>query len=403
MPYEIKFEHPPAGHAVQAAKKGETATIQFLEFTSTEDGQHFIRRLEGVPAEILRRLSDQVQVPPSQVDSLLAIIRKDGSATIFLNELPQIVSVRFSRATKRGDAVDKNDIVDIAELRLGDVDIPADCSVVLLFSVGWRKGYFYDFGPTGADAIPRSYDCAKVFGQCYTNVLFQERLSIADDEWEAFFKSKWFPFSGLKHDTTEKFIEYVRAGWDPDELTERVIEEVNGYVDRFLESWSRHPVFKPHLAVLRRAIEHFQNDDYLSCAGLLYPRIEGIMRGHADSNGGGSTGQCELADAAVASKTGNPTCLLLPRKFNEYLKDVYFATFTPGDEDIGASRNSVSHGVAAPDRLDAKAAVIGILVAHQLFYCCEYDTNELATTKTSDNHDGGETAQADEVGQQNNT
>ena len=73
----------------------------------------------------------------------------------------------------------------------------------------------------------------------------------------------------------------------------------------------------------------------------------------------------------MATKIENEECLLLPRKFSAYLRDVYFAGFNPGDQDIDVSRHSVAHGVASTSVFNRKSALVGILVAHQLFYCLD--------------------------------
>ena len=85
MPYEITFDNIPAGYSLSSSKKGETGTIQVSvrEFTSSEDGDLFISRLEGFPAEIVSKLPPRIS--PSQIDHLLAIIRIDKTATVYVN------------------------------------------------------------------------------------------------------------------------------------------------------------------------------------------------------------------------------------------------------------------------------------------------------------------------------
>jgi len=51
MPFDIDLGMPPAGYAVSSARADEDVIISFREFTSTEDGQHFIKRLEGIPSD----------------------------------------------------------------------------------------------------------------------------------------------------------------------------------------------------------------------------------------------------------------------------------------------------------------------------------------------------------------
>jgi hypothetical protein len=372
MPVEIDLGNPPAGYTLTAARSDEEVAIQFLEFTSTEDGQHFIQRLEGLPNDILMRLSPRIH--PSQVDSLLAVVRRDGTATVYVNELVQRARVRASRPVQAGEPVTKNDIIDVDCLELG-VEIPDDAGFLFVFSVGWRKGLFYDFGPVGGpDPQLRQYDVAKVFGQAYCHVMFQERFSISDAEWNALFAAKWFPFAGLRNESIDALISHVRCGWAPDEKLDDFVAEVNGRATQMLDGWRTHSSFAPHIAILERAIERFRNDDFVSCTGLLFPRIEGILRTHHTSLGTANRpSPGNLTNSAVASRIDNEKCLLLPHRFAAYLRDIYFANFNPVAQDIDVSRHSVAHGVATASEFNRKSALLGLLVVHQLFYFLEND------------------------------
>jgi hypothetical protein len=380
MPYVLKFGKLPVGRALSGArKKGETVTVQYIEFTSTEDGQQFIKALEGFPDDILKLLAHQcgVTVPPSCIDNMLAIINRDQTATVYLNELRQILTVRASRAIRTGEPVAKNDIADIHKMELHGIDIPPDSGVVFLFSVGWRKGLFWDFGPLNPTApANRSFDCSAVFAQLYAHVLFQERFSILESEWDSLFRVRFFPFAGVKNETVESVLSYLRAGWGISDLTNTIIAEVRQRLPGFVESWRAHPVFQPHIVILERAVERFNNSDYISCVALLLPRIEGILRSHhVDIAFGKGLGQSNLAESAVASSITAEKCLLLPAKFKDYIQKVYFAGFdstvAPCDQSIAISRHSVAHGVASPDAFTPMAAATSFLVLHQLFYCFE--------------------------------
>ena len=140
---------------------------------------------------------------------------------------------------------------------------------------------------------------------------------------------------------------------------------------------------KPHLDILERAVKGFQNDDYIVCAGLLYPRIEGIVRTHLDAETSSRKTQKKLAQAAVGSKLGNEQSALLPRRFRDYLFKVYFADFFSASAHVEVSRNSVAHGTASASKFNRKSAVIGILIAHQLFYFLENRTNGTEPNESS--------------------
>ena len=378
MPVEIDLGMPPAGYA--AAPKRATDTtglIQYREFTSTEDGQHFIRRLEGIPNDILGKLP--TPTPASRVDHLLALCHRDGTATVYLNELEIRASVRWRgyRSVDAGEPVTTDDFVDVERIELG-VHIPEDVGALFIFSVGWRKGMFYDFGPVGGPSPrPRAEDVAAILGRCYCHVLFQERFGISDTEWRDLFEAQWFPFTALRAATIDKLLDHVRSGWEPDELLDDIVVEVKGNVPRMLQGWRNHSSFKPHLDTIERAVEGFQNDDdYIGCTGLLYPRVKEVRRTHLDATTGSQDTQKKLAQAAVGSKLGNEQSPFLPRRFQHYLDDVYLPNFSPTPRhDTKMSRNSEVRGTASASRLDRKSAVIAILIVHQLFYILENGAN----------------------------
>lgn len=376
--FDINLGMPPTGYSLTAARAEETVKVQYLEFTSSEDGQHFVDRLEGFPNDVLDKVNLQALIRPSEVEQMLAIIRSDGTAKIFINEAVVLVATcRVSRPMEAGSAVRRSDIIDIDRIEL-NTKVADDAGIMLLFSVGWRKGLFYDFGPiSGPQPSPRDYDLNSLLGQAYCYVSFQERFKISEDEWARLFQRKWFPFSGLRHETIQSIIAHVRAEWEPDDLLEAIVEEVTQRLPDMLISWTRHPSFEPHISILERAVERFQNRDYVSCTSLIYPRIEGILRTHQISVGGqyemSSSG---LSHAAVSSKISNDLCLLMPRKFGQYLREVYFANFNPNADKVDISRHSIAHGVADSSAFNEKSAVIGLLVLHQLFYFLEKNNSK---------------------------
>ena len=367
MPVEVDLGHPPVGHVIEAASKGEMAKIAFREFTSTEDGQLFVQRLEAVPSDILSKLPNSVI--PSQVDTMLAIIRSDGKATVYINELKQLLVARAARPIEVGMPVTKDDIADIERLEL-DVRIQDNSGFLFLFSIGWRKGLFYDYSPImGKYKQPRRYDVGIALGRAYCHVLFQNMFSISEKEWDAIMVSKWFPFIGLSHRLIDELIQQVRHNWEPDEKLDEIVEEVKERVPGMIESWRDHSSFSPHIDIVSRGVERFLDSDYISCTGLLFPRIEGIMRTyHAGQVTNRRASPVNLTASAVGAKRNNDHSLFLPHRFEAYLRDVYFAKFKRWDENSDVSRHSVAHGVASASEFNRKSAVISILIIHQLFY-----------------------------------
>ena len=377
MPYKITLENTPTGYAGTYAKADELVQVIFREFISTEDGQHFIKRLEGGVNPILEKLPSTVLA--STIDHLLAITFKGGETTVYVNELDIQGTVRVARPVKAGQGMTKDDIADIVHLDLG-VDIPEDAGFIFVFSVGWRKGLFFDYGPILPNQEPRLYDVGSVLAQSYAHVLFQELFSITESEWECLSQGKWFPFVGLGKDTIDGLISYARAGWDLDEKLDNIVAEVKSRAPDMLDSWSNSPVFSTHIEILERAVERYLSDDPMSCAGLLFPRIEGIMRSyHASMGSTEQPSQGNLSTSSVSADIRNEKCLLLPHRFEKYLREVYFANFDPSASHIDASRHSVSHGVASAAEFSLKNATISILIVHQLFYFLRSEGDQSTT------------------------
>ena len=366
MPFEINIEKPPVGYALFSGKEGDKFPIVFREFTSTEDGQYFIQRLEGM-SYVLQNLPSLIK--PSQIDNMLVIYHSNGRVTAYVNELEQRLFIRFAGPIEAGTSITKDDIADVERLEIG-VQIPDDVGFSFVFSIGWRKGLFYDFGPVGLpEPQIRQYDVTRALGQSFCHVLFQERFSISDAEWNALFATKWFPFVGLRNETIETLINHIRSDWDPDEMINNIVSEINENVQQMLDSWRTHSSLARHLPILERAIDRFQNDDHVSCTGLLFPRIEGILRTHHSSSGSENRpSPSNLSKSAVAAKIQNEESLLLPHRFREYLENVYFKDFDPDVPDIDISRHSIAHGVANASNFNSKSAAISILIIHQLFY-----------------------------------
>lgn len=378
MPHEVVFELMPIGVAATSTRAEDgVASIRGQEFTSTEDGQLFIHRLERFPQKLLDMLETQcgVTIQASTVDHILAIVRLDRTATVYINELPHTLVVRASRPFKRGEAVFKNDLIDIERLNLGDINIPADAGVLFLFSAGWRKGLFFDFLPLHPHRpTSRTFDCATVFGQLFTRVFFQERFSILDSEWEILLRAKLFPFVGLANETLDRMLSHLRAGWPLSELSDAIVLEVKARINEYLAIWRDDSNFKAHRQVLDRAAERFLAEDYMSSIGLLLPRIEGILRSHHLTIGRqDKPTQAALTESAVSAKSNSGSSALLPLRFQEYLNQVYFASFDgqtiPGAADIDVSRHSVAHGVVSQASFTPFNTALAFLVLYQLFYC----------------------------------
>jgi len=374
--FDVTFDNIPIGYSLNAAKAGDTVHVISAEFCSSEDGELFFSRLEGFPRAILSLIYRQHRTIIFEPDivNMVAIIRRDRKATVHINAPAKFTGqARRPRPLRAGTPIDRDDIADVKEIVFEGIDFPTDAGVVIVFSVGWRKGLFYDLAPVCPGRVLRDYEIPGLLGGCYAYLLFRNRFTLSETDWLTLFESEWFPFAALPENTIEKIIEYGRTGQSLDDLLGRVESDVLEVVPRQMAIWESIESFKEHMTVFRTALERYEAKDYTSCIHLLYPRIEGVLRtvqkllGHPRK-----ASQKDLAGTVISQAVGprhKELSPLLPQKLNEYLVQCYFAGFDPEADDHDLSRHTVSHGVVPADKLDLKGATISFLLLSQLAFC----------------------------------
>jgi hypothetical protein len=371
MPYEVVFDGLPAGYSMKAARTGEECPLIVREFTSSEDGELFISRLEGMPSELIRMIPDGHRVPFSMVDSLLAVIRRDRTASVWLNDVPTVLSIRAKKEIQAGNFVVEDDIADVDRIAFRGVDIPDDVGVLWIFSQGWRKGFYFDLEPLhGPVAERRGYDLGELLARHYAYLSFQHIFKLSEDDWCKVFSRQWFPFISLRQATIRDLIAHARHDFDQLVLTDRINREFGAELPAKLRSWKGNGSFLDHLPLLEQAVERHLAGDYISSISILFPRIEGLMRTyHSAMKSPSQMGQRQLVATATQgiSRPADSLSLFLPDKFRRYLTEVYFAHFDPASPS-DLSRNTVSHGIAPVARFDMQGSLVGLLIVDQLFF-----------------------------------
>ena len=371
MPHYITLERLPAGYVVNSAKKGEVVNVQIREFVSSEDGILFIERLEGLPSDLIAKLPLESRVIPSTIDHFLAVIHRDRSADIYVNELKLILEIRPKRAIKAGEKVFEDDIVDVQKLNFGNVQIPDDTGVIFIFSEGWRKGLYYDLAPLHDSNTMRDYNIKELLGHYYAYVNHQDIFRLTEDEWQILFDQQWFLFITLTKSIRKQIVNRIQNQDQIDDLLNSIAAHVSKSKEEMLSRWENNLHIKPHFDLIKHAFDRYVEQDYMSATAILYPQIEGIMRTHHITSGNPEKLKHDnvVSSALDARKSEqHEFSPLLPHKFETYLKKVYLAHYDPKKPSVPVSRHSVSHGDAAPEDYSLKAATIGLLILDQLFF-----------------------------------
>jgi hypothetical protein len=363
MPYDIQLTQLPAGIALQTSTGVEGAPIKVAirEFTSSENGDAFVSRLEGFPQVLLNLAAPNIH--PSEVTQLVAVIRTDKTARVWNNECLVEARIRPSRSFNKGEALVEDDLVDIAEMRFQGVDVPADAGFVCLFSVGWRRALFFDFGPLGPGTPSRDYDLAKTLGGYMAYLHGRGVHKLTDDDWNYLIGQQWFPFVSLPTELRSKLVIFSKGRENLDRLLSEATASVRRSLPNMLQRWRAAELLRPHIEFFAHAAKKYEERDYVSCTAIIYPRIEGLMRTvHLAVGASGRATQRNLTDVVIDAREAefHDFSLLSPERFRQYLSDAYFADFKPGDE-APLSRNTVGHGVATIEQFNEKGATLGLL------------------------------------------
>lgn len=367
MPYEITLDQLPGGYALTDAKEGEVVRVSMREFTSSEDGERFIARLDGLPTRLVSHLQRLGNVRASEIDHLVAVIRPDRTATVYVNELPIVAHVRATRPIGPNEEVTENDIGDMQSVDLG-VELPATAGILVIMSAKWRKGLFFDLGPLNGQG-DRAYDINELLSSYFAYLHNQAIFSLSEEDWSFLVDQLWFPFVGLPKKLLRTLLDRARRRADLDTLVPQIRDSVRDRLDVWVHAWSAKAQFSAHVDLLNHAAHRYREGDFMSATAILYPRIEGLLRDvrMSESPGAKLTQGVLAATVADLSRELRPHSWLLPERFKRYLKQVYFASFEPG-KPAKLSRNAVGHGVASASDFSEKAAAIGFLVIEQIHW-----------------------------------
>lgn len=189
--------------------------------------------------------------------------------------------MRAARAVQAGEPVYEHDLVDVDALVFKGVAFPRDAGLLCVFSAGWRKGLFFDFGPLLPEPTALDYDVSKTLGSYFAYLWSQRVFSLDQADWNYLIGGQWFPFVSLSPQLRGKLVAFAKQRQHLDRLLPEVSVEISSRLDQMLARWSASPYFKEHLALVKHAVAEFKEQDYVSCTAIIYPRIEGLSTSEA--------------------------------------------------------------------------------------------------------------------------
>jgi hypothetical protein len=360
MPKSLNLKDPIHGISASHGFNGEPIQVETEGFYTTNDGSKFIELVEMLSEHLLSS-----RLHTSTVDHLLFFLNRKNEGVLYLNELKFIQTITYGKDIQKGEAVLEDHIVDVHRLELVGADgspvaVPDDCGVILLFSVGWRKGLYFNFQPLpGPNGNVSDYPSR--FGRVYGQLQFQEKTNLDEQQWKQLSEWGWFPFSCLTKSELREIGSWSRQNRFPPDVFTKICQNFKARLLSRVENWKRRPELDVHKDFIDRAVEAYLKDDYLGTITFLYPRIEGLMWEKTKA----WSKQTTLVEIWV--KDQEPASLLLPARFKEYLLTVYFKKFDLPKNEVPLSRHTVGHGFSRASDYTFENATLTFMVFDQMY------------------------------------
>lgn len=374
--FNINCEGPLIGFSLESkrcTKEGELVKVSQRAFLTDDDGTFFYSCLNQISRLFLREWVIRERTNESSISNCLILMSKENSAKVYIN-IPTIMNIIARRRINAGDPIAREDIADIREIVFDDTEIKDTnyLAIIYIFSIGWKKGLFYDFTSMAKKSSEaQSINSIRtLLASFYAYIIFPEIHKIYPEIKEALTRDGWFPFIRILGKNFDLLCDAIKNNFPISDVSLDIINSFDKkYVNDMVDAWMKKELFKNHEIIIRKGIDEFLEEDYISSIHILYPRIEGLMR-HIYLGEEQKATSFNLAKklASMGKQRTNEFGLFLPDDFDAYMREFYFSSFDLEKGDINLSRHSLAHGVAKDSEFNKIKAFQAILIMDQISF-----------------------------------
>ncbi len=361
MHYEIDIGRI-RGFAEHAAAPDQKLAVCTRGFFTPDDGYRFYSKLESLQSLALRPYFEAGGLPATITHFLVVMQGEMGQ--VFVNEPPILVNMVGRRAITAGEKIYKSDVGGIGAVRFVDLEISPNSGIIFYFTIGWRRGLFFDLRPLEGEPLG---DIDRILGEHYDRLWFSDLYSIPNELWSKIFDTGWFPFIHLIGGTFESLPHFLERGIVP-AWENGVLEQIKeNHLREWIDAWRDIEELREHIPFVERAVERYAAGDFVSTISILWPRIEGMLR-HLYLGPEEKPGQKKLLANVreIMEKKAEAPNSYLPGLFEQYLLRYYFRDFSVKENRVDLARHSLAHGVTKAGDYDKKRALQGFLILDQL-------------------------------------
>lgn len=369
-----------AGFSTENVKNQDTVKVLVRAALTSEDEEFY-----GYTEKISSIFLGKNRITDDAIYQFLVVIHQDLSADLYLNDFPVLTEVKAKRDLKKGEIVMQSHIADIRKVKFPGIEITETDKIIYCFKVGWRFGLFFDLTAhrnLATPGTPEKLDLEQMMtsiGQLkrYLNFYHVYKALASDEQFQEMIKDGWFPFIEISGWEYKKLTEIYQNKFDFESRVGTLMDNFSQErIKRITEKWWRNQIFSKKRPLIEAGISaYLQNDQpgFINSIKTLGTEIEGILREIylAETRKGNDVKSPELISHIVEKakkSSGSEHSLLLPTPFLKYLQDVIFANFNVEAGEVDMSRNTLSHGVAHPERYTKDRALQYILILDQIYF-----------------------------------
>lgn len=367
--FQLKLKTDILGVSLSSGNKDDELKVARRGFFTDYDNESLFVILQQLSNLFLNEWTLKEKKSVSHIRNCLIFINANKEASIHIN-CPTFIEIVSKKAIEKNDPVFKKDIADVRKMDFQGIELQSTCAVIYIFSVGWRRGLYFDFLPIDSEKEYTTGDLSTIFASLYSYLQFPEIHRLEPEIKNKIFEKGWFPFIRIIGNYFEKLYTSIKENLDTYDLELEIAESFNEEsLIEMKDTWLKKDPYNKHQRLIDKGIERYLAGDYISTISILYPRIEGIMRYMCLGEKGKVTSK-NLAQKITLEAKGKSIeyGLFLPDDFNEYLTKVYFQSFDLETGEVNLSRHSLAHGVADEESFSKIKAIQGILILDQISY-----------------------------------
>lgn len=369
---EFSIGEPLAGIAAETIRGSEEGKIQVKGFYSTKHGDNFFHLAEQF-ANIFVYKALQIKYPkslirPDRINHYLALMKKNGDCILYVDP-PLILQILVKESMEKGSPVSKNQIGDIRKVIFDNISIEEDDGIIYFLSDNWRHGIYFNFRDHRNPIDKVDQDKLETeIAKHYLELAFPQYYR--DDEIiDNIVKDSWFPFLSLTGDLFNQLYMNYQNDLNNFNKDGHILKYfTKDILEARIKSWSTKDPFSNHIRFFEEALDSYMNGKYIASISTLYPRIEGILRNEFIDSTSPNIPKLISELKKVVSQKVEDFSLFRYHQFLKYLSESFFKDFDHKSGEVDLARHSSAHGVSEADDHTQSKALIGFLIADQLFY-----------------------------------